>query len=69
LIFFEEVLNDAVFSVSSDSGIAVREMRAVRRLKRKINKTTATSAAPSIKEWVTLLMAWSMKLAWRKSAG
>jgi len=53
-------------ATSSDSGIAVSELNAVRRLNRKANSTTATSAAPSSSEWSMLRIEASMKFAGRK---
>jgi len=54
---------------NSDSGMAVREIKAIRKLNRKRTRTTTTSPAPISKACVTLPTAASMKLACRNRAG
>ena len=53
-------------AASSESGIAVQEIAAVRRSNRNRNRTTITSTAPTISESLTLLVAVLMKFAGRK---
>jgi hypothetical protein len=48
------ILSSAIMAASRDSGIAVQEMAAVRRLKRNKNRTTTTRTAPMSNEFRTL---------------
>jgi hypothetical protein len=52
--------------VSTETGMAVREMKVVRKLPRKRNSTAATKTEAASSFTSRLLMEASMKLAWRK---
>ena len=61
--------SSTITAASSESGIAVREMSAVRRFPRKSSSTPATSTAPSSSEWPMLRSELSMKVAGRCRRG
>ena len=57
--------SSTITAASSESGMEMNEMNAVRRSSRKRNSTTPTSTPPSSSEWSTLRSEVSMKLAGR----
>ena len=56
----------AITAESKETGIAIREIMVVRKLMRNKRRMITTSTAPSSKTFCTLLMAVSIKSAWRK---